>query len=210
MIEELKALQKKISQKIRLIPLLQTPKYIAGIDVGYFSGKNLAQAVIVVMNFPEFKIIEIQKKVSPLSFPYVPGFLAFRELPIILEAFQNLKTKPDLLIIDGQGIAHPRRAGIAVHLGVEIGLPTIGCAKKPLLKLSYDLAQKRGAKFPIYFQEEIVGYVVRTQSKVKPVFVSPGHLITVDEAVEWILKTATKFRLPEPLRLAHLFSKTRD
>ncbi len=207
MLDELKKLQKLLSQKVKLIPLVQSLKYIAGVDVGYFLEDNLAQAAIVVMSFPELKVIETKKTLFTVSFPYIPGFLSFREVPGILEAFKSLKIKPDLLIVDGQGIAHPRKAGIAVHLGVEVGLPTIGCAKKPLLKVFCILDEKRGAKIPIYLGNELVGYVVRTQPKVKPVFVSPGNLITVEEAVDWVLKTAIKFRLPEPLRLAHTFSK---
>lgn len=210
MLKKLKIFQKELSKRVKITPLTSTPRYIAGVDVGYFSEKNLAQAVVVVINYSEFTVSEIKRKIFSINFPYIPEFLSFREGPLILEVFKMLKTKPDLLLVDGQGIAHPRKAGLAVYLGVELNLPTIGCAKRPLLKINYKLDILRGAKSPIYLEGDLVGYVVRTQTGVNPLFISPGNLITVEESVEWVLKTAIKFRLPEPLRLAHIEASRKE
>lgn len=206
MLEKLKNLQIEMAKRVNLVPLKGVPQFIAGCDVGYLEDR-FSIGVFVIMKYPEFELVEIVKIAEKIEFPYIPGFLAFREAPVLLKAFQKLKRKPQLVFVDGQGIAHPRKAGLAVHLGVTLQIPTIGCAKKPLLKYEGDLSYERGASFPIIYQRELVGYVVRTKPCVKPVFVSPGNLITTDEAKTWVLKTAKKFRIPEPLRLAHKFSK---
>lgn len=205
MLEKLKVLQVEIAKRVKLKPLEREPKLIGGCDVGYLQERQ-ALGVFVVMEYPGFEVIEVAKVMGKPVFPYIPGYLAFREAPILIKAFHKLKNKPDLILVDGQGIAHPRRAGLAVHLGVELGIPTIGCAKKPLIKFEGKLPLERGSKLPLYHLGELLGYVVRTKRGVKPLYVSPGNLITSEEAVEWVLKTATKFRLPEPLREAHRLS----
>jgi deoxyribonuclease V len=208
MVEELKKFQIKFSKRVKLFPLEREPGLIAGCDVGYFENE-LAKGAIVVMRYPEFKIIETVYSIEKITFPYIPGYLSFREAPLLLKVFQRLKNRPDLILVDGQGIAHPRKAGLAVHLGVELEIPTIGCAKKPLLKFEGELPKERGSKLPVYLTGELLGYVVRTRTGVSPLFVSPGNLITPEEAVEWVLKTAVKFRIPEPLREAHRLSMIR-
>ncbi len=206
--DELKELQIEMAKRVKIVPLEGNPQFIAGCDVGYLEDK-FSIGVFVIMKYPEFEVIEVAKSIEKVEIPYISGYLAFREAPILLKAFQKLKRKPDLILVDGQGIAHPRKAGLAVHLGVALKIPTIGCAKKPLLRYEGNLSSKRGASFPIIYQGELVGYVVRTKSWVKPVFVSPGNLITPDEAKTWVLKTAIESRIPEPLRLAHKLSKER-
>lgn len=206
-LENFKKFQVELAKKIKLLPLKKEPRYVAGVDVGYLKDKNIAQAVWVILTYPEFEILEIENTIGKPSFPYIPGFLAFREIPLILDAFKKLRHIPELIFVDGQGIAHPRKAGVAVHLGVELEIPTIGCAKKPFLKVDLPAEPYRGAKSPILLDGEVVGYALRTQNKVNPIFVSPGNLITLEEAVKWTLNTAIKHRQPEPLRLAHQFSK---
>lgn len=209
MLKGFKEIQLELAKKVRLISLRKEPQLIGGCDVGYLD-KDLAQGAFVVLKYPEFEIVDVGKVVKEIKFPYVPGYLAFREIPILMEAFQRLQKIPDLILVDGQGIVHPRKAGLAVFLGVELGIPTIGCAKRPLLKYEGELPPERGARLPIYLSREPVGYVVRTRTGVKPLFVSPGNQITLDEAVTWVLKTAIRFRLPEPLREAHRLSMEKN
>ena len=206
-LEELKVKQKEIAKKVILKPLTKPIRYIAGIDVGYDSEQDIAYPAIVILKYPELKVIEEVIIRCKVKFPYIPTFLSFREVPLILEAFKKISIKPDLIMVDGQGLAHPRKAGFAVHLGVILNLPTIGCAKKPLLKNFKEPKNKKGATSPIYLKNEIVGFVVRTKENVKPVYVSPGNLITFEEAIKFVLATIDKYRIPEPLRKAHNLSK---
>jgi deoxyribonuclease V len=141
---------------------------------------------------------------AQVRFPYVPGLLSFREIPVLLPCFERLRTPPDLVIVDGQGIAHPRRLGLAAHLGLLLDLPSIGCAKSRLTgHPAGELAPERGARVPLVDRGETVGYALRTRAGTSPVFVSTGHRIGLDEAAAWVLACATRFRLPEPTRLAH-------
>ena len=195
--------QKRLVQSASYKSLERSPNLIAGIDVAYTRDGLFGVAGIVVMKFPELQVVEEVVEKQRVCFPYIPGFLSFREAPLMIKAFRKLKHKPDLLFVDGQGTAHPRKAGIAVHLGVILKIPTIGCAKKPLLK-SFSMPEDlKGAAKPIFLEKEQVGWVLRTKKGVKPVFVSPGNLITLEETLDYTLKTTTKYRLPEPIRLAH-------
>ena len=142
----------------------------------------------------------------PLTMPYVPGLLSFRELPLVLTAWDRLRQKPDLVLVDGHGIAHPRGLGIASHLGLAIDRPTIGCAKSILVGRHEPLAPARGSMAPLVHHGETVGYAVRTKDKVNPVFVSCGHRVSQETAVRWVLECARGYRLPEPTRQAHLAS----
>jgi deoxyribonuclease V len=145
--------------------------------------------------------------VSPVSFPYISGYLSFREGEAIIRSLRLLKAKPDLVLIDGQGIAHPRRMGIASHIGVLLDQPTIGCAKSRLVGEFEEPGWKRGAHASLLFQEKIVGAVVRTRDNIRPLFISPGHKVSLKNAVEIVLQTARGFRIPEPLRRADFLSK---
>jgi len=208
--------QKNLASKVQFIPLKKQPKLIAGIDCAFSKdGKKIIAAVIVLRLF-DFAPVETTSAQRKVTFPYIPGLLSFREAPVCIAAVEKLKTKPDVFIIDGQGIAHPRRLGLAAHLGLFFDKPTIGCAKSrltgqfqepPLEKGAYTLLKdKKGVKRDTqYEQYETIGAVLRTRTNVKPVFVSVGNKCLLKDAIKITLSCAVKYRLPEPTRLAHQF-----
>ena len=159
-------------------------------------------ASVVVLSLPELQVIEPYAE-RPITFPYVPGLLSFREAPVILDALAQLKTRPDVLMLDGQGIAHPRRLGIAAHLGVILDHPTVGCAKSRLTGKYEEPGEEKGSYTWLRDGEEIIGAVLRTRSRVKPVFVSVGNKISLDSAIDLVLRCTDRYRLPEPTRWAH-------
>jgi deoxyribonuclease V len=175
---------------------------VAGVDVAYDREGKRATAAIAVLRADDLSVVETRTLDTAVRFPYIPGLLSFRELPAICALLQHVTALPDLLICDGQGIAHPRRFGLACHLGVMFDLPAIGCAKTPLLGAGCEPGMARGDSAALLDQGETVGCALRTRSGVRPVYVSPGHRISVATACEWVLKLAPRFRLPEPLRLA--------
>ncbi len=181
---------------------------VAGVDVGIRN--DLAVAAVVVLSFPELQLLESSRSEIPVSFPYIPGLLAFREAPAVLEACAQVEREPDLLILDGQGLAHPRRIGIASHVGVVLGVPAIGCAKTRLVGTHHDPGPERGAYAYLYDREEIVGAVVRTKDKTAPVYVSVGDKIDLEQAIHYTLACCTRYRLPEPTRLAHQVAAGKD
>ena len=174
---------------------------VAGVDVSVKNGR--ARAAIVVVSFPELVPIVQATAESPVGFPYVPGLLSFRECPVVLAACEKLRRQPHLLLVDGQGIAHPRRLGLASHLGLLLNLPSIGCAKSRLTGAHDEPGETAGAASMLVDQGEIIGAALRTRDRTKVVYVSPGHLIDLAHAVEFVLACCTRFRLPEPIRLAH-------
>ncbi len=192
------------SSVVRSRCLFRVPRYIAGIDVAVDRLRNLGRAAVVVVSFPELELIEVKVSEGSLSWPYVPGFLSFREAPLALAACRLIETSPDLVMVDGQGIAHPRRLGLASHLGLFLDVPTIGCAKSLLCGTYGELRMERGATAGIIDQDEMVGVAVRTRNNVKPVYVSIGHKCGFADAVESVLHCSRTYRLPEPTRLAHL------
>ena len=149
-------------------------------------------------------MVEQTEASGPINFPYVPGYLTFREAPILLNAFEHLKKLPDLVLFDGQGIAHPRQMGLAAHLGLILDLPSIGCAKSVLVGNFEQPEDIHGSWTELIYQNRIIGAVVRTRDRVKPLFVSSGFKITIDEAIEWVLRACTKYRIPEPIRTSHI------
>jgi deoxyribonuclease V len=159
------------------------------------------------MSYPGLAIVEQHVIEVPVAFPYVPGLLCFREIPALALAFERLAAAPDLLLVDGQGIAHPRRCGLAAHLGLLAGIPTIGVAKSRLCGEAADPGPERGSMSDLIDGSERVGLVVRTKDRVKPLYVSVGHLISLESAAEWVLRLAPTHRLPEPIRLADRLSK---
>lgn len=184
---------------------------VAGADFSYDSEEKKIGASVVVFKIPELKVIESSEAVSEVKFPYIPGFLAFREGPAFLEAFRKLNDKPDVTLVDGNGIAHPRRMGLASFVGIVLDIPTVGCAKKPFYP--FDLPPEKKGAYTFFRNERNnkVGFCLRTRRAVKPVFVSPGHRTDFDFALELVL-LCSKFRIPEPLREAHrraneIFSK---
>lgn len=179
-------------------------KNIAGVDVAYNDKSQRMVGAIVVLNAETLEVVEKSWHEMDITFPYVPGLFSFREIPPILEAYKKLKIKPDLIVCDGHGIAHPKGIGMATHLGIELDVPTIGCAKKRLVGF-YDkekLGLERESQHALFWNNKKVGVALRTQSDTKPMFVSLGHKINLETAVDWVLKLCSKYRLPETTRQA--------
>ena len=194
---------------------------IAGVDVGFEpldpkrnaridpTAPSLTRAVIVVMEYPSLRVIEQVLHRQPTTMPYIPGLLSFRELPAILEAFACLTHQPDLLMVDGQGIAHPRRMGIATHLGLWLDLPTIGVGKSRLCGRYADVPSQKGATVPLMDKGEEIGRVMRSREGVKPLFISSGHHISLNSACDWVRACLTRYKLPEPTRQADRLASRR-
>jgi deoxyribonuclease V len=200
-------IQRNLAGKIITSDNLPLPRLVAGLDVSV-SRSGAARAAAVVLTFPELGLVETKTVQGKVSFPYVPGLLSFREIPITLEVCKEIRSVPDLLIVDGQGYAHPRRIGLASHLGLLLNIPTIGCAKSHLYGNYSDPGPRRGDLSQIEAENgEVIGAVVRTKADVKPLFISIGHRITLSSAIYWVLQCSRGYRLPEPTRLAHLASK---
>ncbi|MBX2838575.1 MAG: deoxyribonuclease V [Gammaproteobacteria bacterium] len=195
-------IQLVLADKVELTPLKNKINYVAGVDVAYPDNQDGVFAAIVLLDAETLEIVETSTAEQAVNFPYVPGLFSFRELPPVIEAFHNLKTKPDIIVCDGHGIAHPRRFGLASHLGVIVDLPCIGCAKTTLLPSQEAPGPSRGNCADIFLDGESVGRSLRTQDQVNPVYVSPGHKITLRESIEWILRLCPKYRLPETTRQA--------
>ncbi len=176
---------------------------IAGTDISGVDAEGKVRAVVVVLTYPALTVVEAASVHETPSFPYVPGLLSFRETPLLLKAFEKLTRAPDLVIVDGQGIAHPRRFGIACHLGLLLDIPAIGCGKSILTGRHGKLGEKKGATAALIDKGETIGAAVRTRDGVTPVYISPGHRVDLPTAVAWALACATQYRLPEPTRLAH-------
>lgn len=193
--------QRQLAGKTILCPLPHAPATVAGLDVGIRNG--IACAAVVVLTFPALRVVAWSVARGPVSFPYIPGLLAYREIPVALAALRNLDIAPDVLICDGQGIAHPRRMGIATHLGILLDHPTIGCAKSRLWGTHGPVGHARGDWQPLEDHGDTVGAALRTRAGVKVVYVSPGHRADLDGAVRLVLACAPRYRLPEPTRLAH-------
>jgi len=176
-------------------------KLVAGVDVSVKD--NVSQAAVVILRYPELEVIETVLAKRPTPFPYVPGLLTYREGPVLEEAFQNLKHEPDVFIFDGMGIMHPRRIGIASHMGVWLQKPTIGCGKTYFLGTYDEPANERGAWSLVHHKGDVIGAVLRTRQGVKPVYISPGHLADLPTALDLVMSCTPKYRLPEPIRQAH-------
>ncbi|HZI19080.1 MAG TPA: deoxyribonuclease V [Pyrinomonadaceae bacterium] len=198
--------QKSLRERVRLEPLSRPIELVAGADISFNKFESTVYAGVVVLRLPSLEVVEEAGVVGETSFPYVPGLLSFRETPSVLEAWSKLKTEPDVLVLDGQGIAHPRRFGIASHLGLLTNRPALGCAKSILVGRYGELGEERGSRAPLVDPKrgDTVGYAVRTKRRVQPVYVSPGHLIDFDSAVELMLACDGGYRVPEPTRRAHL------
>lgn len=194
------ALQKELAALVVRQNRLGPVKTVAGIDVGFQN--DIAHAVVAVLSFPELNLLDYSIASQPVRFPYVPGLLTFREGPAVLAAFAKLADLPDLLIFDGQGLAHPRRLGIASHLGVLLDLPAIGCAKSRLCGRHAEPGVERGSYVPLIDRGETIGAVVRTRSRVKPVYVSIGHRIDLPTSIRYVLNCCRGYRLPETTRWA--------
>lgn len=202
--KEAVAEQQRLRSLVRIEPLARAVQTIAGADISFNKFSETVYAGIVVLDLNSLQIVETAGVRGQTKFPYVPGLLSFRETPSLLEAWAQLKTKPDVLMLDGQGLAHPRRCGIACHVGVLLDLPTIGCAKSILVGKHGELSGEAGSQSPLVDRGEQVGVALRTKKNVAPVYVSAGHLIDLPAAVELVLRSTSKYRQPEPTRQAHL------
>ena len=197
-------LQKQLRERVRVVPLRKKVETMAGADISFNKFDPVVYAGVVVLRLPLLEVVEEVGVVSETKFPYVPGLLSFRETPSVLEAWAKLKTEPDAVMFDGQGIAHPRRVGIASHVGLLIERPTLGCAKSVLVGKFEEPGEERGAWTPLIDKGETVGAALRTKTRVQPIYVSPGHLIDLAGAIELTLRCDGGYRQPEPTRRAHL------
>jgi deoxyribonuclease V len=196
------ALQRKLATKVETADRFNQIKTIAGVDVAYDKHSDRLIAAVVVLDAVSLNVIEQVTTVGVLQFPYVPGLFSFRELPGIADALQQLKCSPDLIVCDGQGIAHPRRFGLACHVGVLFDVPTIGCGKTRLTGTHAPVEKHRGSFQPLIDGDEIVGCALRTQDHINPLFVSTGHRIALPTAIRWVLHLCANYRQPESTRLA--------
>ncbi|MCT7977035.1 deoxyribonuclease V [Laspinema olomoucense] len=201
-VEEAKAIQEELRRQVIREDDLPTVRYVAGVDAGYPEQNNLTQAAVAVLSFPELQLCDQAIARCPTHFPYIPGFLSFREIPAVLEALEQLTIVPDLLLCDGQGLAHPRRLGIACHLGVLTNLPTIGVAKSRLIGTHDALPPERGSWQPLRDRGETVGAVLRSRSHVNPLYISIGHRISLPTALDYVMRCTPKYRLPETTRIS--------
>ncbi len=202
-VQEAFRIQEELRDRLIFEDVPDAPRTIAGIDVSFTRGANLLHAAIVVLDSESYEPIQAVSATQEPIFPYIPGLLTFREGPVVLEAFERLTEEPDLLMFDGQGIAHPRGLGLASHIGVLLDRPSIGCAKSRLVGQFKEPKQKRGSMRTLSYERRKVGVVLRTKDNTRPLFVSPGHRITVETAAARVLEAARGYRLPEPTRRAH-------
>lgn len=200
---EARALQASLAGRAELRDRFDTPTLVAGIDIGFEDQGRITRAAVAVLRWGDLEMVESALARRPTRFPYVPGLLSFREIPAALDALGALACTPDLLLCDGQGLAHPRRFGLACHLGWLVDVPTVGVAKSRLLGDYVPPPPERGAWSPLCDRGEVVGAAVRTRRGVKPLFVSPGHRVDVASAVRLTLACTDRYRLPEPSRAAH-------
>lgn len=210
--DEAKAIQKRLAPEVRAEPLARAPETVAGVDVSIRG--DLAQAAISVLALPELDVIGEAVHRCAVPFPYVPGLLSFREMPALLPVLEKLETTPDLFMLDSQGLAHPRRFGLACHFGVLLDVPALGVAKSRLTgKRAGMLSEEKGSHVPLVDEDdadETLGAVVRTRTGVKPVFVSVGHRLTLEETVDITLRCSPRYKIPEPARAAHKLSRRED
>ncbi len=200
-LEDARRIQRELAPKVRIRPFKGELAYIAGADAAYTDTHVVGAACLYT--YPEIEFIEAASYKMEIPFPYESGFLAFRDGPAIAEAIRRLRNEPDIVIMDGHGIAHPEGIGLASHIGVVLGLPTIGSAKTVLVGTYQEPGGKRGLRSRLLYEGEHIGYALRTRANVKPVFVSPGHKVDMDFSAEVVLACATRFRLPEPIRCSH-------
>jgi deoxyribonuclease V len=196
--------QRGLKDRLVLVAPKIDLKLVAGADVSYSKGSDIFFSSVVVLEMPRMNILEEVTAEGKVDFPYIPGLLSFREAPILIKAFEKVRNMPDVIIFDGQGIAHPRGLGLASHMGLVLDLPSIGCAKSRLVGKYGPVGSEVGEHTPIIFRDDVVGAVLRTKRNVKPVFVSPGHRMDIPSAVEIVMKTCRGYKSPEPTRQAHL------
>lgn len=208
--EEAIALQETLREEVITTDQLGTVQLVAGVDVGFEDSGHTTRAAVAVLNFPSLQLQEQAIARRPTTFPYIPGLLSFREVPAVLEALEQLDNTPDLLLCDGQGIAHPRRFGIACHLGLLTDLAAIGVAKSLLVGRYKEVPDQKGTWQPLQHQGETIGAVLRTRPGTKPLYISPGHRVSLTTAIDYVLRCTTRYRLPETTRFAHKLASERQ
>jgi len=196
--------QLKLALRVSRTDEIGSARFIAGVDISVDRIRGVARGAVVVLSYPELELVETRVVEGKVDFPYVPGLLSFREAPLTLAAFERLDIAPDLVLFDGQGIAHPRRLGLASHLGLFLDIPTIGCAKSRLCGSHQIPGPEPGSYAELVDGEEIIGAALRTKAGTKPVYVSIGHKVNLKSAINWVMRCCRGYRLPEPTRLAHL------
>lgn len=196
-------IQNHLRDRVETVDRLPQIRIVAGVDVGFEQQGRITRAAVTLLSFPSLEPVDQVLARLPTRFPYIPGLLSFREVPAVLEAMKRLRRLPDLLLCDGQGIAHPRRFGIACHLGLLTDIPSIGVAKSRLIGSHSELAPEKGSRVPLMDQGEEIGCVLRTRTGVKPLYISSGHRISLRTAIDHVLACTTRFRLPETTRSAH-------
>lgn len=207
--EEAAIIQQQLASEVITSDQMEQVQYVAGVDVGFAEENSITRAAVAVLSFPDLQLVEQAIAYRPTTFPYIPGFLSFREVPAVLDALAKLSIAPNLILCDGQGIAHPRRFGIACHLGLLIDVPTIGVAKSLLTGKHEELGNERGTWQPLVHRRQTIGAVLRTRPGVKPVYVSSGHRVSLPTAIDYVMRCTTKYRLPETTRWADKLASNR-
>jgi len=197
-------IQAQLAARVSKTSEVDTPRFIAGVDISAGRTQGIATGAVVVVRYPEMKPVEVKIVKQKLALPYIPGLLSFREAPLVLAACEKLAVTPDLILVDGQGTAHPRRMGLASHLGLFLNMPTIGCAKSRLCGSHEEPGTEPGNYAELVDNDEVIGAALRTKLNVKPVYVSIGHKVDLETAIYWVLECCRGYRIPEPARLAHL------
>jgi deoxyribonuclease V len=203
-IAQAKELQRELAGSVSTVSAVPSRVgYLAGLDISPADENGLVRGAVIVLEYPSLEVVEVKTAEGEPPFPYIPGLLSFREAPVLVDALGQLETNPDIIYTDGQGIAHPRRFGLACHIGLLTRTPTIGCAKSILVGTHSELPLGAGVHSPLEHKGEVVGAAVRTRDKVKPMYISPGHLIDIETSIKWVLACCRGRRMPEPTRRAH-------
>jgi len=197
-------IQRSLAEQVSRQGEVEVVRFVGGVDISVDKSSGTGTGAVVILRYPELSVAETSVVSGALDFPYIPGLLSFREAPLLLAACERLRITPDLILVDGQGVAHPRRIGLASHLGLWLETPTVGCAKSLLCGRHEAVGGERGDYAEIVDREETVGVALRTKRGVKPVYVSVGDKLSLESAIDWVLKCGRGYRLPEPTRLAHL------
>lgn len=203
-------IQRNLRTKIITQDDYSSVKFVAGVDIGFEANNTVTRAAVAVLSYAELQLIDYTVIRRPTTFPYVPGLLSFREVPAALEALEKLRIQPDILLVDGHGIAHPRRIGVASHLGLMTNMPSIGVAKKRLVGTHQEVPNVRGSFVSLFDKGEEIGVVLRSKVNVKPIFISNGHRISLSSAIEIAMHCVTRYRLPETTRWAHKLASGKD
>ena len=203
-IPEARDIQMRLASQVSRINELGAPELIAGVDISVNKSEGTGEAAVVILSYPELSLLETRYVKDKLNFPYIPGLLSFRESPLIMAACEKLTLAPDLILVDGQGLAHPRRFGLASHLGLLLDIPTIGCAKSRLCGSHEEPGAEPGSYAELTDDGEVIGAALRTRMGVNPVYVSIGHKVDLQTAIYWTMACCRDYRLPEPTRFAHM------